>query len=271
MTERRKRGEARPPDGRLRLSARDEAVLCFVGRAGVVERDIVAAVFWNDAPAGRVAAGRRLRAYTDHGLVTTSVRSPFAANRYLLTLKGAAWAGSADMDGRVLRTRVRADSQSADHLVAIARVWGMLAVRLSAPDSPGLRRFVTEAEVRRATGARKGSLIPDGIAVIGAAHPRVLSLEVDLGQEHPEVVAKKFRKYVRHFTERAPLLGLPLHALLVAAPGRFRLARLALAAHAVGLSASAFFQDLGRLTAPTVLDELATFDSLAEHAKSLSQ
>lgn len=265
---RRPRGTRLPAVGRLELQDRDAAFARFIGRAGVVERDAVSLAFWGRTPGALVAAGRRLRKLGDHGLIDTHVRSVASPSRFTLTEKGASWFGGPALGERVLRTRIRPFSQSADHLVATARMWAAIAYSLSKPGAPGLRRFVSEAEIRRLLGRTGGALIPDGIVVTGGEQPVIFALEVDLNNERRGVFEEKFRKYSRHFAEARPLVAWVLDAVLIVAPGVARLARLAILARDAGVEHAAYFQDARRANETTVLEEVATFASLVRAAAS---
>jgi hypothetical protein len=201
-----------------------------------------------------------MRVLTDAGLVETHTRAPHEPNRYVMTEKGAAWFGSEGNDAHVLRTGVHPFSQSADHLVAVARVWAALAARLSQPGAPRLTRFITEGEIRRALGRNtRGALIPDGLAVVEGT---VLAVEVDFAHERRGVFAAKLAKYGRHLRTGEPLYGLPLSGLVILANSVQRLAALALAAREQQLEHAVFFQSLDRLSSGTLIDGLATVGSL---------
>ncbi len=262
MTSRRRRGTRVRPSGRISIQSRDESLLRFVGRAGVVELPQIARAFWGDTPGARVATARRVRRLTDHGLLETSAYALHRPNRVTLTPLGAERVVS---EGHALRTRIRAFSPAADHLVATAEVWSCLIARLSSCDGPQYLRFVTEAEIRRALGRTDRALIPDGLAVLGAAASSVtLALEIDLATELADVVfGAKARRYAPHLATRAPFHGLTLSALLVFARGQPRLRQLARAVSRTNAADRSFFQDLDDLTPGRVLEQLATVHTLA--------
>lgn len=266
MSARRKRGTRLAPRGRLRLQPRDRELLEWVGRAGVVDLVDLAALFF-PTQAGRVAAARRVRLLADHGLVEVGVRALHESNRVRLTPMGADRVGPLDA-GIVLRTRIRVTSAAADHLIASARVWSCLAARLMATESVGLARFLTEAEIRRQLVARDEALIPDAIAVLRGATgiETTLAVEVDLDTELARIVGRKARRYAPHLARAVHLYGVELHALLIVAPGRRRLAQLAAVVATTEAATSTFFADLETLSSRTVLDRLASVASLRADA-----
>ncbi len=264
MTARRRRGARREPRGRLRLRQRDREVLAWIGRAGVVELPEVARLFWGDTGGARSAAARRLRKLGDHGLVEASTVSLDRPNRVALTERGADWLPVAADESRVLRLRVRAQGTAADHLIASARVWAALALRVRGSEAR-LVRYVTEGEFRRLLGRRSGALVPDGFALLGArsgGQVTGLALEVDLGTEPASVFVRKARRYAAHF-ETGQLYGLPLHALVVYAPGRARLQGLARAAERGGVARWTVLGDLDGVAVTTVVDALGAAPAVA--------
>lgn len=239
--------------------------MTWVGRSGVVELPQIATVFWGDSAGARVAASRRVRLLTDHGLLETGVVALHEPNRVTLTPKGAEHLPEAERAGLVLRTRIRGTTVAADHLLATSRVWAALARRLATTPPLRLLRFFTEGEIRRALGRADGALIPDAVVNVGtdAALLLGLAIEVDLVTEVArQVFARKAERYAEYLPRRRPLYGLHLDALVVVAPGLPRLRRLAEVVSAAGAEQATFFQDLGRLGPTTVLDELATAETL---------
>jgi hypothetical protein len=236
-------------------------MLLWIGRAGVVELATIAETFWSGSPGASSAAARRTRLLVDHGLLDAAIVALDKQNRYTLTARGADLAGPPER-GHVLRTRLAAASIAADHFVASADVWSAMSLRLATTSAPRLLRFLTEIEMRRALGNAKGSLIPDGLAIVGH-HGRsaVFAIEVDLGNEVPQVFLQKATRYAPLLLGERTLHGLRLDALLVYAPGIPRLLRLAEVVATTGSRESAFFQDLDSLTPATVLERLATVSS----------
>lgn len=259
---RRRRGERRVPRGRLRLRERDARLLAWVGRAGVASLADVAIVFWPRSASGRVAASRRLRTLLDHGLIEVTAPVLHAPNRVTLTGRGAELALRALPEGAVLRTRIRAASAQADHLLATAATWAAIATA-AAMSGIRLHRFVTEAEIRRAIGRQPGALIPDAIVALGVEGrgPLVLALEVDLDHEPLPVFARKLVRYVPHLTVRAALAGLELDALLVVAPAPARLRRLAGLVARAGLGPRSLFQTVPCRPPDAFLRTIAAVDA----------
>lgn len=238
-------------------------ILHFVGRSGVATLAQVSRLFWGERPAARVAAARRLRKLHDHSFLETTVLALHETNRLTLTPLGAERVADRVRPGEVLRTRIRGTSPAADHLIATAEVWSCLALRLNGTTRMALRRFVTEAEIRRALGREPRALIPDGVALLGESGRSgvTFAIEVDLDHEPAEVFGRKARRYALHLG-RAPLHGLPVDALLVYAPGVRRLTRLATVVAKTAAADATFFQDLERLEPGTVLERLASTSSL---------
>lgn len=261
---RRRRGTRLEASGRLRLQDRDREVLTWIGRAGVVELPDVTRLFWGDTAGSRSAAARRLRKLCDHGLAESATVALDQPNRIVLTERGADWLPASANETRVLRVRVRAHGAAADHLLASAKVWGALALRVR-DSNARLARYVTEGELRRLLGRRAGTLIPDGFGLLGArsgGEPTGLALEVDLGTEPTSVFVHKARRYAAYL-QAGHLHGLPLHALLVYAPGTPRLGGLARAAVRGGIGRWTLLGDLDRVTADTVIDALGTAPEVA--------
>jgi hypothetical protein len=266
---RRKIKAKKTPKRPLRKGRRDVAAICFTARAGAIEADAPAEWLWCGTTGAKSAACRRFRQFTEHGYVRTWVRDLRLPNRYTATRKGADWVGLNHEQGHVFRTQVRADTAGSDHIVLTAKTWAAIGRRLSEPGSPPLARFVTEGEIRHVING-KGVLIPDCIAVIGeddadgdsAGNTHRLAIEVDLGSERLEILAAKFAKYRPYLVGQQAFVGLRLTALLVIAPGISRLARLAIEAQRADLGRKSYFLDAKDVSFRTVLDQLATIETL---------
>lgn len=258
MTRRRRRGTAVHPVRRLALQPRDVELLVWIGRAGVAELPHIANLFWGGTSGSRAAAARRLRVLADHGLLQTSVTALHKPNRVSLLPRGVEFVPLRLAEGVVLRTRVVGTSVSADHLAASAAIWASLAVRLIRPGSPRLRRFMTEAEIRRTVGTVHDGLIPDGIAILETSRgaSAAFAIEVDLGSEALPVLNRKLVRYAPFLAEGSPFHGLRLDAVIIYAPGTTRLERIGRLAARSSIGTRVFLQDVAGVGPDNVLEDL---------------
>jgi len=254
---RRRRGTTRSPARRLALQPRDVEILAWIGRAGVVELPDVANLFWGGTSGARAAAARRLRVLADNGLLHITVTALHKPNRVSLLPRGVEFVPLRIADGAVLRTRIDGTSVSSDHLAASAAVWASVAVRLARPGGPQLRRFMTEAEIRRTVGSRADGLIPDGIAFLeGAGGAAAFAIEVDLGTEALPVLNRKLARYAPFLADRVPFHGISLDAAIIYAPGPTRLERIGRLAARSNIARNVFLQEIANVRADNVLEDL---------------
>lgn len=197
------------------LTARDEALLCALGRFRIARTsDLVHYAF----PGVRKdTVARRLRTLFDSGFLDVLTSDRAAENVYFLGPAGRRWLAA--HGGEVARV----PRGGLAHHLAIVRCWIQIATTVETISGVRLGRFLADWELREGIGAL-GSMpvIPD--AFIDLAHESELhepmlwriALEVDLGTEPLSVLGRKIAAYEGLRVNEVGVLGRRAFALALA-------------------------------------------------------
>lgn len=207
--------DERRRDVRVVLSERDRALLLALGRFRVATTfDLIRYGFSGTRPD---TAARRLRRLFDAKYF--EVHSPNRARKSLYSLgrRGRDWMAD------VGRPPGRIPKAGLAHHLAIVRAWIDLALA-AAVAGVSVVRFVPEWEIREAAGAVGGGVVPDALFQLqGSGSDHIVwtlraALEVDLGNERPQVLARKLRAYEQLQLSPSGLFGWQSFCLAMALP-----------------------------------------------------
>jgi|GEM_PF-1477593 len=210
-TEKRtRRRRAEKPSRRVgRLTARDLAILEFVGRCRAVQTPIIAELHFGDTS----TASRRLARLVGAGVLKCHVEHLNAANWYTLTERGAEILIAENVAEESLFTGRLPSAETLEHLERLNefRAALTLACREEAR-GVSVTCFMADHDLRRLGGSNTPDLVPDAVVQLAraGAPPVGLAVEIDLSHYSPRIVAeRKGRITLALRRAHAPLWGLP--------------------------------------------------------------
>lgn len=253
--------------GQREAQPRDVVGLAWLARA----QPITTGQFCRYLGISRPGGWRALRRLRDLGLVEVHVTGMEQDNIYTLAGGGARLVarvhGRLPEDYRVLRGVVSPNA----HHHAVVDVATQLACASMKATTAQPAEFTFEAELRRRVGNAKDAIVPDAVAVLhGASGSVAYAIEIDLGEENPSFLNRKFVALHDLRVAGTPLLGTPEWRVLVVVPTPRRLHRLALgcAVDARVPPGLVSFAVRGDLDDATILDRgwfEASVDASGEH------
>ena len=253
--------------GQREAQPRDLVGLAWLARA----QPITTGQFCRYLGMSRPVGWRALRRLRDLGLVEVHVTGMEQDNAYTLAAGGARLLarvhGRASGDYRLLRGPV---SVNAHHRAVVDVATGLACASMQAT-SVHAAEFTFEAELRRRVHNAKDALVPDAVAVLHYDVGTIAyAIEIDLGEENPSLLSRKFAALHELRRVEVPLVGVADWRVLVVVPTERRLHRLALgcAADARVPPGLVSFAVSGDLEDATILDQgwwEASVDASGKH------
>ncbi|MFA4973886.1 MAG: replication-relaxation family protein [bacterium] len=193
--------------GRARVTPRELVGLGFIAKA----QPVATCAYQHLLGMSRAVARRSLRKLRDLGLVGVNVVAMELPSRYVLGPQAPQVLGRVTgHDPEEFRVPRGIGKVNLDHHDGTVELYVSLRLATARSTTIHLEEFVFEDEIRRTTGAPKGALVPDAVAVFRGQDGRRLAIafEVDTGSQNPRQVAqRKGLGYAELRAARAPLRG----------------------------------------------------------------
>ena len=222
-----------PVKRRVLLGERDLKILRAIGRMQFATTAQIRACFFS----GATATVRRLGKLVASGLLKVHVPCLAGENVYGLSAKGVDTViARCEADEEEIHRGTGAPRSGLAHAIAINDLRVALTLACRSDPQLSVELFLSDADLRRQTGARVPPSIPDALVVLVHGGRRLeWVVEIDLGTEPASfVAATKGRLWAALRERRASFFGLNRWQPLLLAPDLRRLRHLARALATVG-------------------------------------